>query len=92
MVKGKKEPITIYELVSKKEDALEWYSDVITHFEKGLEEYFKQQWDAAVKEFNSALKIRPDDGPSKAFIERCEYFKKHLPGKDWDGVWVMKTK
>ena len=92
MVKGKKEPITIYELSSKKEDALDWYYKVIEHFEKGLEEYFKQQWDKALHEFNSVLKIRPEDGPSKAFIERCEYFKHHAPEKDWDGVWVMKTK
>jgi adenylate cyclase len=92
MVKGKKEPITIYELSSKKEDALDWYYNVIEHFEKGLEEYFKQQWDKASHEFKSVLKIRPEDGPSKAFIERCEYFKHHPPEKDWDGVWVMKTK
>jgi adenylate cyclase len=92
MVKGKKEPITIYELVSKKEDAEKWYQDVIDHFEAGLELYFKQKWDAATKEFHAALKIRKDDGPSKAFIERCSYLKKEPPGKNWDGVWVMKTK
>jgi adenylate cyclase len=96
-VKGKKEPITIFELASRKEDAEEWYSDVINHFEKGLELYFKQKWDAAKKEFKAGLAMRKekgkeDDGPSKAFIERCDYFKKHPPGKGWDGVWVMKTK
>ena len=92
MVKGKKEPITIYELVSKKEDALDWYPEVIEHFEAGLELYFQQKWDAAIKEFKAALKIRKDDGPSNVFVERCEYFKKEHPAKDWDGVYVMKTK
>ena len=96
-VKGKKEPITIYELVSRKEDAEDWYYDVIKHFERGLELYFKQKWAGAKKEFKSALAIRQengkeDDNPSKAFIERCDFFKKHPPGKGWDGVWVMKTK
>ncbi|MBN1543834.1 adenylate/guanylate cyclase domain-containing protein [Candidatus Woesearchaeota archaeon] len=92
-VKGKKEPIMIYELVSKKEDAKHWYSDVIRHFESGLDHYFKQKWEEAVKEFKEADKIREGgDPPSKAFIERCEHFRKHPPGKDWDGVWVMKTK
>lgn len=97
MVKGKKEPITIFELVSRKEDAEEWYYDVINHFEKGLDLYFKQRWYAAKKEFKAALAIRKDkgkevDGPSNAFIERCDFFKRHPPGKGWDGVWVMKTK
>ncbi|MBW2972228.1 CHASE2 domain-containing protein, partial [Candidatus Woesearchaeota archaeon] len=92
-VKGKKEPIVIYELVSKKEDAEEWYTDVIKHFEKGLEHYFKQKWSDAIKEFQQANKIREGgDPPSMAFIERCEHFRKHTPGKGWDGVWVMKTK
>jgi adenylate cyclase len=91
-VKGKNEPITIYELVSKSEDAEKWYAGVITHFEKGLEHYFKQDWDHAISEFNACLKLRPEDKPSGLFIDRCKHFKKEHPGKDWDGVWVMKEK
>jgi hypothetical protein len=26
------------------------------------------------------------------FIERCKFFEKESPGKDWNMVWVMKTK
>ncbi len=99
MVKGKKEPITIYELISTKENAKKWYFDVIEHFEKGFDLYMKQKWDEAIKEFKLADKIKKGgDPPSIAFIERCEFFKKEsllkedVPGKDWDGVWVMKTK
>ncbi|MFH1064551.1 MAG: adenylate/guanylate cyclase domain-containing protein [Candidatus Woesearchaeota archaeon] len=99
MVKGKKEPITIYELVSTEENAKKWYSDVIAHFEKGLELYFKQKWDSAIAEFKKADKARKGGDPSSIiFIERCEFFKKEsilkedVPGKDWDGVWIMKTK
>ncbi len=92
-VKGKKEPITIFELVSFKEDTKHWYFEVIKHFEKGLEHYFNQEWEEAKKEFGKADSVREGgDGASKAFIERCDYLKEHEPGKDWDGVWVMKTK
>ena len=96
-VKGKKEPITIYELVSRKGDVLDWYYDVVKEFEKGLELYFKQRWKDAVTCFKKADALRKKqdsrgDPPSKAFIERCEYFRKRSPGKGWDGVWVMKTK
>lgn len=93
MVKGKKEPITIYELLCKQDDAAPELLNAIAHFEKGLESYFKQKWDAAVKEFSAADKTRKGgDAPSKIFIERCEHFRKHTPGKEWGGVWVMKTK
>ncbi len=96
-VKGKKEPITIYELVCRKDEAEKWYHAVIHHFEAGLEHYFKQEWDKALKEFREADRIRSKhekkgDLPSKAFIERSEHFRKDSPGNDWDGVWVMKTK
>lgn len=96
-VKGKKEPITIYELVSRKQDAEPWYQDVIKRFEKGLDLYFRQKWSAAKKEFAAADKLRMSkgkehDGPSKTFIERCEFFTKRPPDRGWDGVWVMKTK
>ena len=30
--------------------------------------------------------------PSAIFIHRCELFKENPPGKDWDGVWTMRTK
>jgi len=91
-VKGKNEPITIFELVSKSEDAEKWYVDVIAHFKKGLEHYFLQDWDRAISEFHAALKLRPEDKPSELFIDRCKHFKKEHPQKDWDGVWVMKEK
>ena len=37
------------------------------------------------------IKDRPTN-PSKIYIERCNYFQKNSPGKDWDGIWTMKTK
>jgi adenylate cyclase len=94
-VKGKNKPIMIYELSAKKEDEESWFKPLLDKFEEGIEHYFKQEWDPAIKCFKQALKIRKDgkeDGPSKTFIERCEYFKEHPPGKEWDGVCVMKTK
>ncbi len=96
-VKGKTEPIMIYELVSAKVHSEEWYPDVVAHFEKGLELYFAQKWKEAISEFKKADSVRKKhdsggDSPSQTFIERCEYFVKHSPGKDWNGVCVMKTK
>jgi adenylate cyclase len=92
-VKGKKEPITIYELLCRKDAARPALLDAVKHFEKGLEHYFKQRWDDAVVEFSKSDKLRKGgDAPSAAFIERCAVLKKNSPGKDWDGVWVMKTK
>jgi len=84
-VKGKNKPITIYELVCKKGE--EHDVDKIKAYEEGLKLYLDKKWDKAVKQFEKA-----DDFAAKEFIKRCKEFKKNLPPKDWDGVWVMKTK
>jgi adenylate cyclase len=34
----------------------------------------------------------PDDGPSKAYVERCQTLRADPPGPDWDGVWHLKEK
>ena len=39
-----------------------------------------------------ALKVVPEDGPSKVYYERCKYYIDNPPPEDWDGVFVMTTK
>ncbi|MBW3005150.1 adenylate/guanylate cyclase domain-containing protein [Candidatus Woesearchaeota archaeon] len=84
-VKGKNKPITIYELICRSNE--EHDSDKIQAYEEGLKLYLDQKWDRAIKEFEKV-----NDFASKEFIKRCKEFKKNPPPKDWDGVWVMKTK
>jgi len=96
-VKGKTEPVTIYELAGSESDCEKWCVELMDEFEKGLNLYFKQKWSEAILSFKKCLKIRKKgdgkkDGPATTFIERCEYFKKNSPGAKWNGVCVMKTK
>lgn len=91
-VKGKNEPVTIYEGVHLGQRNLHHMQEVIGHFEIGLAEYRKRNWDKAIEHFNTCLRIIPDDQPSHIFIERCQMMKKEQPRESWDGVWVMKTK
>ena len=66
--------------------------EVLRLYNIGLEAYKGQRWDDALESFRAGLKIDPDDGPTKVYIERCEYFKENPPGEDWDGVYTMTTK
>ncbi len=86
-VKGKKKPIKIYELVCMQTELTKEQKELIEHYEKGLELYLKRKWEDAIKEFKKA-----NDYAAKAFIERCEEFKKSPPPKSWEGVWEFKTK
>ena len=42
--------------------------------------------------FSRALETDSTDGPSRLYLERCEYYVSNPPEKDWDGVFVMTTK
>ena len=91
-VKGKKEPVVIYELISEKKELPETKQKVLKLFEKGLQLYFAADFKEAKRYFAAALKLDPNDGPSSVFLERCETLEQNPPPPDWDGVFVMKTK
>ncbi len=65
---------------------------VLEKYNEGLTLYKSRKWDEALAAFKEALKIDPDDGPSKLYLERCKLYKKTPPDDNWDGVFVMKTK
>ena len=91
-VKGKNEPVTIYEVMrftSEKKDTALGTKEL---FESGLRSYRQRDFDTAQRYILNILKIAPQDGPAGVFMERCEYFKENPPQEDWDGVWVMKSK
>ncbi len=90
-VKGKDEPVKIYELVKfdGREDA---YREAIPVFEKGLHYYRNQRWDLAAEHFETVIEILGKDAPSRLFIQRCQWLKENPPGDEWDGVWRFETK
>lgn len=65
---------------------------LLDNFNEGLRLYKQRQWDQALEYFQGALSVKPDDGPSALYIERCMKFKETPPPDDWDGVFTMKTK
>ena len=96
-VKGKNKPVKVYELLSEKNKLSKENSNLITAFNEAMSLYKNQSWIKAKKIFKESEKLeeiiedRPTN-PSKIYIERCNYFQKNSPGKNWDGIWTMKTK
>jgi adenylate cyclase len=90
-VKGKKQPVRIYELLGEKKDAEKW-GNAVSLFEEGLSKYKQGLWDEAIECFHKVLEVRPADAPSHLYIERCEGFKKNPPEGPWDGVFTMTRK
>ncbi len=59
---------------------------------EGLHYYRHRRWQMAIKKFEKALTIIPDDQPSQIYLKRCQDFLETPPPDDWDGVYRMKTK
>ncbi len=90
-VKGKNEPVRIYEILQTKAAAVDKLFEIKDLFEKGLEAYRKQQWDKAEEMFQLCNE-KYQDMPSVVFIDRIAHFKTNPPPKKWDGVFEMKVK
>ncbi len=85
-VKGKKISVVIYELCA------EYDKKFVSKYENALKLYLSRKFRQALKEFDSALKMKKDDKSCNLFIERCKAFIKTHPPKNWDGAWEFKTK
>ena len=105
VVKGRSQPVAIYELVGLRQYLKSGYEDLIGEFEVGMAAYLRQDWTAALKAFRNSIELESiseatrNGGvdtsrvtPARVYVERCELLKENPPGPDWDGVWIMRTK
>jgi adenylate cyclase len=92
-VKGKTQPVRVFEVVSKNRSELSNDQlNIIDQYKQGLTLYRNKNWDAAMAAFERVLVINNSDGPSKTYINRCIHFKKNPVPATWDGVFEMITK
>ncbi len=90
-VKGKKQPVVIYELLAPISER-QAYSALLTQFNAALDVYRSRNWREAAGKFGELLAVYPDDGPIQVLLQRCLEFMEEAPDPDWDGVYVMKSK
>ena len=90
-VKGKNQPVTIFEILSE-QAAANHGKELVELFGRGREAYKARNWGAAKAAFEEVLNKWPKDGPSGVFVERCDEYLAEEPDADWDGVYVMMHK
>ena len=90
-VKGKLQPVTIFEVLSG-EAAANGGTELVELFGRGREAYKHQDWRAAKTSFEEVLLRWPEDSPSRIFLARCDEYLAEKPVDNWDGVYVMKNK
>lgn len=61
-------------------------------FAWGLHHFQRQNFDAAESTFKDVLKLRPDDGPAKFYLERVAEFRRDPPPRHWAGEIELREK
>mgnify|MGYP000571795860 CR=1 FL=1 len=79
-VKGKQEPVRIFELLGE--------NNLAPSLDDGLRSYRAQDWTLA----EEAFARNPDDSASGVYLKRIAQLRNTPPPADWDGVWVFETK
>jgi adenylate cyclase len=91
-VKGKKEPVKVYQLVSEKgNEPADWF-ELVALYDKGIKLHLERKWDEAIQTFEELLARWPDDGPSETYIKRCQEYKLNPPPENWDGRYILTHK
>jgi adenylate cyclase len=91
-VKGKLQPIVIYELVCIAADLSADTQGRLDRFRSALSLYQHRSWLDAQSAFHSILEQWPDDGPARTYWKRCQEYLFDPPPNNWDGVFTMTHK
>jgi len=101
VVKGRSQPVPVYEIVGLKEDVTPSTQNCLSAFAQGIDRYLGQDWDAASRHFVASAPLEPnlpgqtpgvETNPTLVMVKRCEELKHRPPGPNWDGTFVMKSK
>ncbi len=92
-VKGKTEPVRVYEVMGKIDMKLtDAQAQSLEIYHEGLRLYRSRQWDEAIAYMQQAQQLDPTCGAATIYIERANLYKIAPPATEWNGVFVMTTK
>jgi adenylate cyclase len=91
-VKGKDEPVEIYEPIGIEGQVEQKKLDEIKLWHKALRAYRAQNWDQAEMDLLNAQRMSPECKLYELYFERIKQCRIDPPSPNWDGVTAFKTK
>jgi adenylate cyclase len=89
-VKGKQEPVDLFELLGKQIDEdLQHFNEL---WDQALLAYRQRQFEQALEQFTALDVLRPKNVSVQLYLDRCAHFIKHPVSDDWDGVFTHTSK
>lgn len=90
-VRGMQAPVSLCEVLEHHTaETFPHIDEVIFAFAEAVALYRNREWDKAIRLFNEVLRANPADRPSRLYLERCEFYRREAPPRDWDGVWTLQ--
>lgn len=91
-VKGKDEPVTIYEPLGLLGEVADETLGQLKLWQHALRLYRAQDWDQAELQLLNLSRQAPEFKLYQLYLERLAIWRKNPPGADWDGVTTFETK
>lgn len=91
-VKGKEEPVAIYEPVGMEGEAGKALHEELKLWNQALRHYRAQEWDQAEVTLLNLSRLAPERGLYGKYMERVAHLRKEPPEPGWKGVWKFETK
>jgi len=91
-VKGKEEPVGIYEPVGLEGDVGKAVHEELKLWNQALRHYRAQEWDQAEVTLLNLTRMAPERALYGKYMERVAQLRKAPPEPGWKGVWKFDTK
>lgn len=92
-VKGKNQPISIYEVYGLRSDPLSSsHEQIIELYHKARDFYHQMKFGKAIGLFGEVLELDKLNKAASLHLVRCQHFLANPPSADWDGVWRFTEK
>ncbi|MDR1084403.1 MAG: adenylate/guanylate cyclase domain-containing protein [Deltaproteobacteria bacterium] len=85
-VPGRQQSLKIYEVMAEAGKIEPNVALAVGYYERALKHFWKLDFTGALTRFEAALKVKPDDLPSRLFIDRCRLYIQSPPASDWNGI------
>lgn len=92
VLKGTTVPLDVYELVDWKNTISKERLEAVEIYREGLGLFLEARFSDAKRMFQKAIEKYPKDGPSKTYIQLCEFYERTPPASDWKSVYVQTSK
>ncbi|ABA57570.1 Adenylyl cyclase class-3/4/guanylyl cyclase [Nitrosococcus oceani ATCC 19707] len=85
-VKGRQQPLAIYELIGRAEEVKESLRRYCKQFDRALQVFQRRRWLEALEAFKALLARYGNDGPSLFYLQLSKYYARTPPPVSWNGI------